>query len=550
VNAAQPRPAISLWLALVVLCLGLSMPLLDVTIVNIAIPSIIDGLHASLDQLLWVINAYSLVFTVLLITSGRLGNVLGPRNLFVAGVLLFASASAWCGLAHNGTQLILARGVQGLGAALLAPQPLAFVTSLFPPERRGAASGVLGAVGGAALVAGPTLGGFLVTRFGWPWIFLINVPLGAVTVVLTLAVVPNLRPARGHRLDLLGVLLATAGLFGIVFGLIEGQRYDWGTVWAFVTIPEIIAAGVLTLLVFLEVQRRRQRAEPLLPFVVFRNRSFTLTLVVVGGMGFAILGVFLPLTIYFQLVLGLSALDTGLTLAPMVVTMAIVGLVSGQVADRIGGRYLLIAGLLLYLIGTGYIDWNAHPDSGRWTLLPGLLIDGVAIGCVWVTTYATAMRNVKPELGGAASGVLNTIQELAGVLAAATVGAVLQNRLAAALHDQAVRSAEQLPPALRGRFVDAFSGAATNNLDVSRVQTGGGINLPPGTSAQLAHLLQQLSHDVFTRAYVDSMQVTLLLPMGLVLLAAFSPLGLTQERGIRRQKKVEPGEPAPSQDRA
>jgi MFS family permease len=214
------------WVVIAVLNLGFFMTLLDLTIVNVAVPSIIDGIHATLDQMLWVLNAYSLVYAMLLLTSGRLGDILGPRNLFLAGTVIFVAASAGSGLAHSATQLIAARAGQGLGAALLAPQQLAYVTSLFPPERRGAASGLLGGIAGVSLVAGPTLGGFITTHFGWSWIFFINLPVGVLTVVLTFLLVPDIRPGKRHRLDLWGVLLATAGIFGIVFGLIEGQRYD------------------------------------------------------------------------------------------------------------------------------------------------------------------------------------------------------------------------------------------------------------------------------------------------------------------------------------
>ncbi|HET8631686.1 MAG TPA: MFS transporter, partial [Thermomicrobiales bacterium] len=238
------RARVNPWAVLAVLCLGLFMTLLDLTIVNIAIPSIIDGLAATLDQILWVLNAYSLVFAVLLITSGRLGDLLGPRNLFAGGLAVFTAASALSGLAHDPTQLILARAAQGLGAALMSPQSLPLITSLFPPERRGAAFGMTGALGGLAVVAGPTLGGLIVTHWGWRWIFYVNLPVGILTLALALLVIPDLRPGRQHRLDLPGVALATTGLFGLVFGLIEGQRYDWGTVWSFVTITAIIGAGV------------------------------------------------------------------------------------------------------------------------------------------------------------------------------------------------------------------------------------------------------------------------------------------------------------------
>src|SRR5262249_44497015 len=182
------------WVVLVVLALGLFMTLLDLTIVNIAIPSLVDGIHASLDQVLWVLNAYSLAYAVLLITSGRLGDVLGPRNLFVAGLVVFTAASAFSGLAQDPAMLIAGRAAQGVGAALLAPQSLAILLTLFPPERRGPIFAVYGILAGVAVVAGPTLGGLLVTGVGWRWIFFVNLPVGVVVVAAALLLIPDLRP--------------------------------------------------------------------------------------------------------------------------------------------------------------------------------------------------------------------------------------------------------------------------------------------------------------------------------------------------------------------
>src|SRR5713101_10078612 len=198
------------WLALAVLALGLFMTLLDLTIVNVAIPSIVDDLHASLDQILWVLNGYSLVYAVLLISSGRLGDIFGPRTMFMAGVVVFTVASALSGLAHDPTQLILARGAQGLAAAILAPQGLPIMTTIFPPDRRGGVFAIYGGLAGLAVLAGPIVGGFIVTNFGWRWIFYVNLPVGVLIVVLALALVPDLRPGRRHRLDLTGVALASA----------------------------------------------------------------------------------------------------------------------------------------------------------------------------------------------------------------------------------------------------------------------------------------------------------------------------------------------------
>ncbi|HET9782385.1 MAG TPA: MFS transporter, partial [Candidatus Dormibacteraeota bacterium] len=208
------------WLVLVVLTTGFFMILLDTTIVNVAIPSMSTGLGATLDQILWVLNAYVLVYAVLLITAGRLGDLYGQRNLFAIGLFVFTAASALCGFSHTSEQLIAARILQGVGGALLTPQTLAILTTIFPPERRGAAFGIWGGVGGLATLAGPTLGGAVVTYFGWQWIFFINVPIGIAALIATFAIIPDLRPGRHHGWDIVGMIVATAGLFAIVFGLI------------------------------------------------------------------------------------------------------------------------------------------------------------------------------------------------------------------------------------------------------------------------------------------------------------------------------------------
>src|SRR5262245_54337814 len=235
------------WLVLIILCLGFFMILLDTTIVNIAIPSMSESLDASLSDILWVLNAYILVFAVLLITAGRLGDLYGPKRLFMIGLVIFTLASVACGFAQTPAQMIAFRVLQGIGGALLTPQTLSVLTVIFPPDRRGAAFGIWGAVAGVATLAGPVLGGWLVTDFGWRWIFFVNLPVGIVTLVGAAIVMPDLKLNRKHRLDWVGTILVTAALFLITFGLIEGQPHDWGEVWGPVTIPEIIMAGVVLL---------------------------------------------------------------------------------------------------------------------------------------------------------------------------------------------------------------------------------------------------------------------------------------------------------------
>ena len=466
--------------ALAVLSLGLFMTLLDITIVNIAIPNLTESLGASLDQVLWVLNAYSLLYAVLLITSGRLGDVLGPRNVFAAGVALFTLASLGSGLAQTPGELILARAAQGLGAAILAPQGLPLMLELFPPDRRAGVFAIYGMLAGSAVVAGPTLGGLIVTHFGWRWIFFVNLPVGVLTLALALRFVPDLRPGRLHRFDIPGVLLATAGLLGVVFGLIEGQRYNWGAVVAGITIPEIIGAGVALLVVFLVYQALRQGREPLLPFAVFQDRNFTLMTVVMCGLGFAMVGVYLPLTIYLQSVLGLSAIAAGLTIAPQPVAMFFASGLAAGLTRKVSGKYLLIPGLLAFAGGVAYIAWAAHADSGRWSFLPGLIASGIGLGFTWTPVFSLATRDLKPHLAGVASGVVNTIQEVGAVTGSAVLGAVLQNRLAANLR------------------------------------------LPAGVPVGVARNLQHVTHVVFAQGFVDAMRPTLLIPIAVVVAAALA----------------------------
>jgi EmrB/QacA subfamily drug resistance transporter len=508
--------------ALSVLALGVFMTLLDLTIVNIAIPSILDGLHATLDQVLWVLNAYSLFYAVLLITSARLGDIYGPRNLFAAGIVIFTVASGFSALAQDPTQLIVSRGLQGLGAAVLAPQGMPLMLSLFPAEKRGGVFAIYGTIAGLAVVAGPTVGGFLVSHFGWRSIFTVNLPVGLITFALAMLLIPDLRPGRKHRLDLAGVALATAGLLGVVFGLIEGQRYDWGTVRGFVTIPEIIAAGVVLLAAFLYHQARRQRTEPLLPFEVFKDRNFTVMTLVMATMGFAILGLYLPLTIYLQSVLGLSAIDAGLVIAVQPLTTMVVSGIAAALSQKIDGKYLLIPGLLMLAAGSAYIDWAAHATSGRWDFVPGLIASGFGMGFIWTPVFSIGTRDLPAHLGGVASGVINTIQELGGVLASAIVGAFLQNRLAIALHDRAVTASAQLPELYRAPFVNGFANAAHSGFEVGAGQSGATLQLPPQIAA--------VAHSVFTNAFVDAMHPTLVLPIVALIAAAVATLFVRSRR--------------------
>jgi EmrB/QacA subfamily drug resistance transporter len=491
-----------------------------------------EHLNASLSEILWIINAYVLTYAVLLITAGRLGDLYGPKQLFLVGLVIFTAASAACGFAQSPTQMIIFRVIQGVGGALLTPQTLSMLTVIFPPDKRGAAFGVWGAVAGVATLAGPVLGGWLVTDFGWRWIFFVNVPVGVLTLVLAAIVLPNLRPQRRHRLDWTGTALVTVGLFLVTFGLIEGQSHDWGEVWGSITIVEIIIAGVVVLGVFAVHQWSQQRNEPLVPFQIFRDRNFSVMNFVVASIAFGMLGLFLPLTIYLQSVLGLSALQAGLTTAPMSLISMMIAPVAGRTADRIGGKWILFIGLSLFSIGMGVLIASSHVGSSRLHLLPGLIVAGVGLGLTFAPLQTIAMRNVEPRMAGAASGMINTTRQLGGVIGAAAVGALLQAQLSTQLKSAAEANADQLPEQYRSQVVGALSHIASGNQDIAGGQISTG--LPAGIPDQVRAQLNAFFTLVFHEGFVGAMRVTLWLPIVVMGCAALSVLL------VRRQKRTAP----------
>ena len=514
------RPA----LVIAVFCLGLFMTLLDITIVNIAIPDLVTDLNATLETVLWVGSAYSLTYTVLLITAGRLGDIHGPRRLFLIGLTVFTLASLASGLSQTPGQLIAFRALQGVGAALLAPQALPIITSILPAAKRGPAFAATGVVSGLGVLVGPTLGGFLVTNVGWRWIFFLNIPIGIVTLALAFVFMPDVRPGRQHRLDLVGVALLTLGLLGVVFGLIEGERYDWGTVAGFVTIPMVIGVGVVFLGLFIWRQVRTQDREPLLTFAVFGDRTFTVMTLVLLAMGFAMVGVFLPLTIYYQSVLGLSAVAAGLVIGTqsmaMMVTSGVVGGLSGS--GKINMKWVLIAGLLLFAAGMVYVVSVAAPDSGQWTFVPGLVTAGIGLGCVWTPVFGLATRDMPPSRAGIGAGVLDTVQEFGSVLATAILGAVLANRLASELVGQASAAAAGLPEQARAPFVDGLTQAASGGLQVGAGQAQDALpaDVPPAVADQIG----AAAHHAFAAAFTDAMDPVILVAVGVILAAVVAVL--------------------------
>jgi EmrB/QacA subfamily drug resistance transporter len=444
------------WPALWALCLGFFMILVDTTIVSVATPAIMKGLHSDVNTVIWVTSAYLLSYAVPLLITGRLGDRFGPKKLYLSGLVLFTAASAWCGLTGTVEQLIIARAVQGIGAAMMTPQTMAVITRIFPPTKRGQAMGMWGAVAGVAVLVGPLLGGVLIDSLGWEWIFFINVPIGVVGVILAWRLVPALE-THPHRFDLIGVALSAVGMFLVVFGIQEGQNHSWDAfIWA------LIIFGLVVLAAFVYWQHVNS-GEPLLPLALFRDRNFSLANVAITTVGFAVTAMAFPLMLYAQNVQGLSPTRSALLFVPMAVLSGALAPFVGRLADRVHPRYVGGIGLVCVPVSLVWLSGVMHPQEAIWQLVLPLCLLGVGNGFMWSPLSTTATRNLPMHQAGAGSGVYNTTRQVGAVLGSAAIGVLMQNRLAAHLPHSAgaagAGTSGVLPPALRPGFSDAMAQA-------------------------------------------------------------------------------------------
>lgn len=442
------------WPALWSLVIGFFMILIDTTIVSVANPSIMEGLNADMNSVIWVTSAYLLAYAVPLLITGRLGDRFGPKKLYLAGLVVFTLASLWCGLSGDVEMLIVARVFQGFGAALMTPQTMAVITRIFPPDRRGAAMGIWGATAGVATLVGPILGGVLVDGLGWEWIFFINVPVGIIGFVLALRYVPALS-THPHRFDIPGVLLSAVGLFLLVFGIQEGETYDWGTIAGPITVWGLIISGIAVLAVFV-VWQHVNKGEPLLPLSLFRDRNFSLANIGITTVGFTVTAFTLPLIFYFQMVRGLTPTQSALMMVPMALISGGLAPLVGKVIDRVNPRFIATTGLVLMSVA---LFWNAllmHPDTPIWLFLLPSAVLGFANAGIWAPLSSTATRNLPPRQAGAGSGVYNTTRQIGAVLGSSAIAVLIQARLAAELPATPGGAGEAGPLSFAGALPDAL----------------------------------------------------------------------------------------------
>ena len=447
-ETAERRPG-----ALLLLCMAQFMLILDIAIVNVALPPIAEDLGFSAGNLQLVVTAYALTFGGLLLLGGRLSDLLGRRNMFVWGLTLFTLASLGCGLAPSAAFLVISRALQGVGGALVAPAALSLLTSIFPEgEERNRALGVWSAVAAVGGAAGLLIGGVLTDLAGWRAVFLVTVPLGAVVALASLRALPEGRPeSRGGRLDLAGALAATAGLVALVYGLGRGETQGFGEI----SVVALLLSSVVLLAAFVVIELWVR--EPLVPFSLFRSRTLTGANVATLLLSAVIIGTNFFLTLYLQQVLSFSPLQTGLAFLPQTLAAAASSGVAARLAGRLGVRTLLLSGMVSLTLGALLLSRLSPNGSYLTDVLPGLLFVSVGLGFGFTVGTLAATSGILARRQGVASGVFNTSQQVGGA-----VGLAILATVAGAVTESATESsvAGSVPGALTSGFGVAFLVAA------------------------------------------------------------------------------------------
>ena len=534
--------------------------LLDVSIVNVAIPSIQADVGASFAQIQLVLAGYQLAFACMLITGARLGDIFGRKKLFLTGMSIFTAASTLCGLAPDATTLVLARILQGLGSGLMFPQVLAVIQVTIPPKERGKAFGIFGATIGLATILGPLLGGLLIKAniFGSDWraIFLVNIPVGVFALAAAARELPDSKAPDAPRLDVPGTLLITSGLFLLVYPLTEGREKGWPA-WIYL----MLAASVPLLVGFVLLQRRKTRrdASPLLLMTLFSNQAFRAGLALSAVFFLGIAPFFFVFSLYLQIGLGFSALHSGLATFPFAVGSAVASSRSDGLSKRLGKRVLSLgSGLLaLGMVATIVVLHLAGAHLHGWEVGPVLFVSGLGLGFFVAPVTNIVLAGIQGREAGSASGVLSTSQQIGGALGVAIIGIVLFGQLGShavtAARQQAAALPSQLqaagvPPLATGRVVARFSECfvrRANSPDPSSTPSGCGT--PAGQQAA-GRVLAAAGRRANAENFLHATERTLLLEV-LVFAVAFGLVRLLPDvdtEQAARDAAGAPGRPEPA----
>jgi EmrB/QacA subfamily drug resistance transporter len=463
------------WWTLIAVCVAIFMLLLDITVVNVALPDIQRSLHSSFADLQWVVNAYALTLAAFLLTSGSVADLIGRKRVFIAGLFVFTTASAVCGLSTTPLMLNLARAVQGVGGAMMFATALALIAQAFHGKERGTAFGVFGAVTGAAVAVGPVLGGIITSGLGWKWIFFVNVPIGIVAVFIAFTKVADSRDPNATGVDWAGLVTFSGALFLLVYALVQGNEKGWGST----EIVTLLVLAVALLATFVLVEHRQSR--PMLDLALFRRPAFTGASIVAFTLSSSFFAMFLYLTLYIQDVLGYSPFQAGLRFLPTTLLSFIVAPIAGRLSVRMPVRLLLGSGLAL--IGLGLLAMTTVDATSTWTvLIPGFILAGAGVGLVNPPLASTAIGVVPQERSGMASGINSTFRQVGIATGIAGLGAVFQHSVTQGT-TAALRSSGQ---------THAILGAAHGQL---------GTLLESGEVTQIAHSLSGAARAALDHSY-------------------------------------------------
>ena len=452
------------WWTLGAMCFALFMIMLDNTVVNVALPSIQKDLGSSISGLEWTVNAYTLSFAVLLVTGGRLGDIFGRRRMFLFGVVVFGLSSAFIGLSQSEAWLVTGRAVQGVGAAFMMPGTLSIISNAFPPEELGKAIGTWAGVSAIALAVGPLLGGWLTEDVSWRAIFFINLPVAIGAVIVTLFAAHESRDETvGRTVDLPGIAGITVSLTALVFALVEGNSWGWGS-------PKIIgllALSVVALAAFVVVEKRA--VAPVVDFDALRSRQFLGANIVAFMVSFGMLAMFFFLALYMQNILGFSPLEAGVRFLPATVVIIFAGPIAGRLADRFGPRPLMTAGMLITAVS---LFWQSRigVDTSYGFLAPAFVLMGLGMGLVMSPMSMAAMNAVDRTKAGVASGTLSMFRMVGGTFGVAALGALVSS---VGRHDLE-RSLPAVPEGARERLAEGLG-------------SGGGLHDAPPRVVDAAH---------------------------------------------------------------
>ena len=478
------------WWILLILSVALFMIMLDVTIVSIALPHIMDAFHTTMSSIEWVINIYVLVFAALMITAGKLGDIYGRKLLFLSGLGIFTIASLICGLSPSVNILIATRALQAIGGAAMMPATLSILNVVFGEENKGMALGIWAAVAGAAAALGPIIGGLLIDAYSWRLIFLINLPVGIAAFLAAFFIVGESADSTvSRRIDIPGVVFATVALLCLTYALVEGQKYGWTSS----LIIGLFVASFVCAAIFVFIERRHP--QPLVQLQLFRNVTFSAGNSVQLILMFGLMSVLFQLVLFLQLVLGFSATKTGLAVLPMPLVIIIVGPLSGRLSDKVGSRWMIFSGMLLTALGI-YLMSHLSLDTGWPDLILPLAVCGLGMGLAMPPMTSAVITNAPQENSGVASGILTTMRNIGAVLGISAIGAVLQNQLVKNLQE-ALNQIPQLPSFIRDRILAEIS---SGNLRMGATMPA----LPGPIGDQLLLLFQeQFAHSLNTAMMVS-----------------------------------------------